>query len=138
MKNHEIPKIINKQLIISTDQEGLNIHDIAFLELISEEVRFHRYIFLMLLIFNMLLYFIIKTDFFLNVLVLFISIFLVKKNPLKWHLLITLKEFKYIKIPILKQQLQEAEKLIEEYKFQYQMIDKLNLKKNINHVDTII
>ena len=134
MKKQEIPKIKDKQLIIKQHHTSYAIYDIAFIEIIKEEIKYRKYVFLVLVVLNMICYLITDNDFFdfflaLSMLI-FCAIFIIKKTPIRFHLLISFKRFYQIKIPLQKKQLKEVGDLIKAFKQQYQIIDKLMLDKH--------
>jgi hypothetical protein len=135
MLNPKIAKIQDFQLVLIKSQKKYDIHDIAFIEIVKEELKFRKYIFLTLFLLNVVFYFNTRlTTFFLNIFIIsvLILVFIFKINPSKYYLSISFKEFKYIKVPLQKKNKHEAENLIKEYKIEYKIIDEIKLNEKSN------
>lgn len=124
-------QIKDDKIIINNDEKIYDIYDIAFVEVLKEEIDYKSYLYLLLIlnliirIFNSSIYF----DFYLvlstSIIVLILN---VDKKLFKYHLLISFKAFNQIKIPLEKKQLNEVYNLIKEFKINYQRIDKEVIK----------
>lgn len=131
-----IGKIEEEKITIFSNKSSYKIYEIAFIELKHEEVKIRKYIFLVLFIFNYIIYLNYCKDtfleFFIVLMTLYFISFSLNINFKKYYLQLSFKNFKYVKVPIKKKELSNANILIEEYKKNYLKIDNMLLSKREN------